>query len=258
MRALTQRRARPVRRGRARPSPIAPGRRAPVSRSRTPTAGRSARSAISPTSSIRRAPPPATSACGSPRTAARCCCAPGSPGACATTRLTQRRTAPPRCTATGAHFAARSLSDGRRQIILIGDRRLPPAIGERLRAADRAAAAARSTCGSARRRDRSPSIERLLILLPVLMWVVAALVSWWLVHRLLIRPLRRLQRAVTAYQPGDDPPILPAQDLAPATEIQRPARRLRPRGRRGSRRPSAAWPTRSKASASWSAKSITG
>ena len=59
-----------------------------------------------------------------------------------------------------------------------------------------------------------------MIVLPVLMWAIAALVSWWLVHRLLIRPLRRLQRSVTAYQPGDDPQILAAQDFGEATEIQ--------------------------------------
>ena len=63
-------------------------------------------------------------------------------------------------------------------------------------------------------------VERAIILLPVLMWGIAALVSWWLVHRLLIGPLRRLQRSVTAYEPGDDPQILASQDFGDATEIQ--------------------------------------
>ena len=69
---------------------------------------------------------------------------------------------------------------------------------------------------------RVPSItrtERLLLLLPVLMWAVAALISWFLVNRLLIRPLRRLQGAIGAFQPGDDPLVLPRK-LGPATEIQ--------------------------------------
>lgn len=63
------------------------------------------------------------------------------------------------------------------------------------------------------------TIDRLLLLLPLAMWVIAALLTWLLVSRLLIRPLKRLQRAVTAYQPGDHGLDLPAK-LGPATEIQ--------------------------------------
>jgi two-component system, sensor histidine kinase PdtaS len=58
-----------------------------------------------------------------------------------------------------------------------------------------------------------------IIALPVLMWAIAALVSWWLLHTLLIRPLRTLERRVTDYQPGDDPQILSGQHLGPAKEI---------------------------------------
>lgn len=64
------------------------------------------------------------------------------------------------------------------------------------------------------------TIERLMILLPVLMWVLAALLSWWLVHRLLVRPLRRLQRAVTEFQPGKDLTLALPAELGPATEIR--------------------------------------
>ena len=63
------------------------------------------------------------------------------------------------------------------------------------------------------------TIDRLLLLLPVLMWVMAALISWFLVTRLLIRPLRRLERAVTRLQPGESANVLPDK-LGPATEIQ--------------------------------------
>jgi two-component sensor histidine kinase len=63
------------------------------------------------------------------------------------------------------------------------------------------------------------TIERLLLLLPVLMWVVAALISWLMVNRLLITPLRRLQRVIGEFQPGDEPLVLPAR-LGPAIEIQ--------------------------------------
>lgn len=40
------------------------------------------------------------------------------------------------------------------------------------------------------------------MLLPLLMWAVAAGVGWFVVDRLLIRPLRRLQASVTRYRPG--------------------------------------------------------
>ena len=61
--------------------------------------------------------------------------------------------------------------------------------------------------------------ERLILLLPFLMWIVAALITWVLVTRLLIRPLRQLQRSVGSYQPGDSELALPRK-LGPATEIQ--------------------------------------
>ena len=70
--------------------------------------------------------------------------------------------------------------------------------------------------------SRIPSvtaIDQLVILLPVLMWVIAALMSWLLVSRLLIRPLRLLERAVSHFQPGDSALVLPSK-LGPSTEIQ--------------------------------------
>jgi two-component sensor histidine kinase len=51
------------------------------------------------------------------------------------------------------------------------------------------------------------------------MWVAAALVTWLLVSRLLVRPLKRLERAVLQYQPGETDIELPRR-LGPATEIQ--------------------------------------
>jgi two-component sensor histidine kinase len=44
-------------------------------------------------------------------------------------------------------------------------------------------------------------VDQTLMLLPLLMWVAAALLSWLVVRRLLLEPLARLQRAVTSYQP---------------------------------------------------------
>ena len=60
--------------------------------------------------------------------------------------------------------------------------------------------------------------DKLVLLLPVLMWVLAALVAWLLVSRLLIRPLRQLQRAVISYTPGEELNL--PRNLGPATEIQ--------------------------------------
>ncbi|WP_205479071.1 sensor histidine kinase [Sphingomonas arenae] len=67
--------------------------------------------------------------------------------------------------------------------------------------------------------SRIESMDRVIILLPVLMWVAAALLSWWLVNSFLIRPLRRIQKAVSSYQPGGEPFHLPER-LGSANEIQ--------------------------------------
>ncbi len=66
--------------------------------------------------------------------------------------------------------------------------------------------------------QRIATVDRLLLLLPVLMWVAAAFITWLLVSRLLIRPLKQLQRAVLKYQPGG--PLELPRKLGPSTEIQ--------------------------------------
>jgi two-component sensor histidine kinase len=63
------------------------------------------------------------------------------------------------------------------------------------------------------------TLDQIVILLPVVMWFIAALMTWLLVTRLLIQPLRRLQRAVSRYEPGESALELPSR-LGPATEIQ--------------------------------------
>jgi two-component sensor histidine kinase len=68
-------------------------------------------------------------------------------------------------------------------------------------------------------RPQVSSIDRIFIFLPIMMWAAAAIVAWWMVHRLLIRPLRRLQGAVLNFQPGDDPADVVPAGLGPATEI---------------------------------------
>lgn len=66
--------------------------------------------------------------------------------------------------------------------------------------------------------ERITVLDRLLLLLPLLMWVLAAIVTWLLVSRLLIRPLRRLERAVLAYRPGGTFEL--SRKLGPSAEIQ--------------------------------------
>ena len=56
------------------------------------------------------------------------------------------------------------------------------------------------------------------LLLPILMWAAAAGIAWFVVDRLLIRPLRRLRTSVAAYTPGEvidtgDLRALPAQEI---------------------------------------------
>ncbi|HVF83589.1 MAG TPA: histidine kinase dimerization/phosphoacceptor domain -containing protein [Sphingomicrobium sp.] len=67
--------------------------------------------------------------------------------------------------------------------------------------------------------DQVAVMDRGLILLPLLMWIVAAILSWFLVSRFLIKPLRRMQRAVGAYQPGSGQLELPVE-LGSAVEIR--------------------------------------
>lgn len=68
---------------------------------------------------------------------------------------------------------------------------------------------------------RSPfsTAEILAILLPLLMWAAAATIGWLVVDQLLIRPMRRLERQVAAYQPGQI--IAPLDDPNSAHELQR-------------------------------------
>jgi len=62
----------------------------------------------------------------------------------------------------------------------------------------------------------SPMIIATVLL--VLMWIAAAAIGWFVVDRLLIRPLRRLRTAVGNYQPGEELDLsrlgqIPAQEI---------------------------------------------
>lgn len=60
--------------------------------------------------------------------------------------------------------------------------------------------------------------ELLIMMLPLLMWGIAAAIVWFLVNGLLLRPLARMQRAVAAYSPGDRELAMPTF-RTPAREI---------------------------------------
>lgn len=67
--------------------------------------------------------------------------------------------------------------------------------------------------------ERITTRDRLVLLLPLLMWIAAAIITWSLVSRLLVRPLKRLEGAVSAYRPGEGALELPRK-LGPSEEIQ--------------------------------------
>jgi two-component sensor histidine kinase len=67
----------------------------------------------------------------------------------------------------------------------------------------------------------APITSPLLIamLLPIVMWAAAAGIAWFIVDRLLIRPLRRLNTRVASYTPGEEI-TFDAITLLPAQEIR--------------------------------------
>jgi two-component sensor histidine kinase len=67
--------------------------------------------------------------------------------------------------------------------------------------------------------ERIASVDRLIILLPVVMWIVAAFLSWLVVRTFLLGPLRRMSRAIAAHEPGSGALDLPDR-LGPAVEIR--------------------------------------
>jgi hypothetical protein len=62
------------------------------------------------------------------------------------------------------------------------------------------------------------AVDVLLILLPVMMWIAAGVIGWWIVNRQLLKPLGTIQRIVSSYRPGDRPLELPSLK-SPAREI---------------------------------------
>ena len=119
---------------------------------------------------------------------------------------------------SGARIESVSVSDAERVMAVIGT--IPQGPG---RAGawftDIPIANGQLTVHAEGRAPRITGIERLLISLPLLMWVTAALLTWVLVSSLLIRPLRRLHGAVSRFEPCESANTLPRK-LGPTTEIQ--------------------------------------
>ena len=114
---------------------------------------------------------------------------------------------------SGAHAGSLVLLDGERELPLLGSQ-----ADRQWRLIDIPFTNGNLVARVGVAQERITVLDRLLLLLPLLMWVLAAIVTWSLVTRLLIRPLRRLQRAVLAYRPGG---TLELPDrLGPSTEIQ--------------------------------------
>ncbi|GAA4034851.1 hypothetical protein GCM10022281_13800 [Sphingomonas rosea] len=67
--------------------------------------------------------------------------------------------------------------------------------------------------------DKIAEVDRLIILLPLLMWIVAALLSWIVVRTFLLRPLRQIQQSIVAHDPASGPLHLP-EKLGSAIEIR--------------------------------------
>ena len=61
-------------------------------------------------------------------------------------------------------------------------------------------------------------LDTFVIILPVIMWLAAAMIGWLLINRLILKPLARMHRVVAEYQPGETPLALPAV-RSPAREI---------------------------------------
>ena len=62
------------------------------------------------------------------------------------------------------------------------------------------------------------AIDVFVIILPVIMWLAAALIGWVLINRLLLKPLADMHRVVASYQPGEAALALPTV-RSPAREI---------------------------------------
>ena len=116
----------------------------------------------------------------------------------------------------GASVGSLVLHDDQRELRVIGP---PPGAEPGLRMAEWPISNGNLSARVGIAQQRIATVDRLMQLLPLLMWIAAAIITWLLVSRLLIRPLKRLEQAVRAYRPGEGPLELPRR-LGPSEEIQ--------------------------------------
>lgn len=116
----------------------------------------------------------------------------------------------------GGNIAAVILTDDARQLRVVGP---PPGPDLSMRVSDWPLSNGNLTARILIPRGELTTQDQLSLLLPLLMWVAAAIISWLVVSRLLVQPLKKLERAVVAYRPGEGPLLLPAK-VGPSTEIQ--------------------------------------
>ncbi|MEO5641265.1 MAG: histidine kinase dimerization/phosphoacceptor domain -containing protein [Sphingomicrobium sp.] len=114
-------------------------------------------------------------------------------------------------------IVALHLDDGVNAAAVIGD--LGRATPHRARATMHDVAGGQMSVRVSVPTERLSTGDWLLLLLPMMMWLFAAAISWWLVSRLLVRPLRRLERSVATYDPSAGGFALP-RGLGPAIEIE--------------------------------------
>jgi len=116
--------------------------------------------------------------------------------------------------ASGATVQRASLDVGGQRIVLVDS-----GVADGMVAVEQPIADGRMIARISVTRPAISVLERLIIFLPILMWAAAAIISWWMIHRLLISPLRRLEKAVVDFQPGDDTSLVLPPGLGPAREI---------------------------------------
>lgn len=115
-----------------------------------------------------------------------------------------------------------SSADVRNASLMVGEQQLvlvEKPLGARVVSAERQIADDRLAARIIVSRPVIAPFERLMMLLPMLMWAAAAIISWWMVHRLIIQPLRRLENTVSMFQPGDDASLVIPPGLGVAREI---------------------------------------
>jgi two-component sensor histidine kinase len=115
----------------------------------------------------------------------------------------------------GADIVSLVLQDDVRELRVLG----PPPAGSKLRFTQWPIGNGSLSSRIGIQRKQVTTLDRLILLLPLLMWIAAAMITWLLVSRLLVRPLKRLEHAVQDYRPEDGALELPRK-LGPSREIQ--------------------------------------